>query len=101
MRTSVRRALESAIDRDGRGPSIDVGVCREVTAVPRQGPPSDLVAVLSRWHTQGGHWRVVNETEAWLTVELMNCDDEGMSRVTAPRTAVLTAFLGGRTASSE
>jgi hypothetical protein len=44
---------------------------------------------------------VVSETDAWLTIGLMSCDGgEEMSRVTGSRTAVLTAFLGGRTASS-
>jgi hypothetical protein len=57
--------------------------------------------MLSRWETQGGHWRVVNEAGACLSVGLMSCDGEEMSRVTGSRTAVLTAFLGGRTTSSE
>jgi hypothetical protein len=68
---------------------------------PETGPPDGLVAVLSRWETQGGHWRVVSETGAWLTVGLMSCDDEEMSRVTAARTAVLSAFLDGRTTSAQ
>ena len=51
--------------------------------------------MLSRWETQGGQWRVVNETEAWLTVGLVSCDGEEVSRVTGARTAVLTAFLDG------
>ena len=59
-----------------------------------------LVAVLSRWELQGGQWRVVTETEAWLTIGLMSCGGEEMSRVSGSRTTVLTAFLGGRTASS-
>jgi hypothetical protein len=74
---------------------------REGHSRPETEPPGGLVAMLSRWETQGGHWRVVHETEAWLTVGLLSCDGgEEMSRVTGSRTAVLTAFLGGRTASS-
>lgn len=101
MGTSSSRAPESGVDRDGRAPHSDVGVSREGHHRPETGPPGGLVDVLSRWETRGGHWRVVNETEAWLTVGLMSCDDEEMSRVTSSRTAVLTAFLGGRTTSSE
>jgi hypothetical protein len=70
------------------------------TAVPRQDPRRPG-RVLSRWETQAGHWRVVNEAGAWLSVGLMSCDGEEMSRVTGSRTAVLTAFLGGRTTSLE
>jgi hypothetical protein len=101
MGTSVRRALEAGIGRDGRAPRIDVGASREEHGRPETGPPGGLVDVLSRWETQGGHWRVANETEAWLTVGLMSCDGEEMSRVTGSRTAVLTAFLDGRTTSAE
>lgn len=99
MVISVSRVIGSGIDRDGRALRIDVGASRDGHRRPETGLPGGLVDVLSRWETRGGHWRVVNETEAWLTVGLMGCDGEGMSRVTGSRTAVLTAFLGGRTSS--
>jgi hypothetical protein len=98
---SVSRGLEAGVDRDGRAPRIHVGASREDHRRLETGPPGGLVDVLSRWETQGGHWRVVNETGTWLTVGLMSCDGEEMSRVTSSRTAVLAAFLDGRTTSSD
>ena len=101
MGAAVSRAFEAGTGRDVRAPRTDAGAPPEGHSRPETGLPGGLVDVLSRWETQGGHWQVVNETEAWLTVGLMSCDDEEMSRVTASRTAVLTAFLDGRTTSSE
>ncbi len=63
---------------------------------PSAGPAGGLVVVLSRWEAQGGRWRVLDESDAWLTVELMSGADRQISRVTGSRTAVLTAFLEGR-----
>lgn len=78
-----------------------MGTSPEGHSRPETEPPGGLVALLSRWESRGGHWQVVSETDAWLTIGLMSCDGgEEMSRVTGSRTAVLTAFLGGRTASS-
>lgn len=62
--------------------------------------PGDLVDVLSRWADSGGHWRILEEADHWLTVGLYSCDGgEEMTRVTGARTAVLTAYLMGRTES--
>lgn len=101
MRTPASRALDPGIDPGQRAPGIDNSAFRRGRRRLETGPPGDLVAMLSRWETRGGYWRVVDETETWLTVGLMSCDDQEMSRVTGSRTAVLTAFLGGRTASSQ
>lgn len=57
----------------------------------------DLVGRLSRWETSGGHWRILRETDDWLTVGLYTCDGgEEMGRASGARTAELTTFLGGR-----
>ena len=101
MTTPGGRGPEPGVDRGGRAPHTDVAVSREGHSHPEAGLPGGLVDVLSRWETHGGRWRVVNETEGWLTVGLMSCDGEEMSSVTGSRTAVLTAFLGGRAASWE
>jgi hypothetical protein len=85
-----------------------VADCRALESVPLRDEhcgrgaeaSGDLVAVLSRWEVQGGQWRVVTETEARLTVGLMSCGGEEMSRVTGSGTTALTAFLDGGTASS-
>jgi hypothetical protein len=55
--------------------------------------PGGLVAVLSQWETRGGRWRVVTESEGWVTVGLMSDGGEEVSRVTGARTAVLASFL--------
>lgn len=101
MVTPNSLALESGADPDERAPHIDAGASHERNRHPEAEPPGGLVVVLSRWETQGGHWRVLNETEAWLTVGLVSCDEQEMSRITSARTAVLTEFLGGRLESSQ
>ncbi len=72
------------------------GASRERRRHPEGGPAGGLVVVLSRWEAQGGRWRVLDESDAWLTVGLMSGEDRQISRVTGSRTAVLTAFLEGR-----
>jgi hypothetical protein len=64
-------------------------------------PRGGLVEVLSRWEDSGGQWRILAETERWLTVGLFSCDGgEEMTRVTGERTPVVAAYLIGRVASS-
>ena len=58
--------------------------------------------VLSRWELSGGLWVVVDATDTWITFGLLSCDGgEEMTRVTAARTAVLAAFLAGRSRSDD
>lgn len=60
------------------------------------GQGGDLIAVLERWESSGGLWRVLSSSEAWVTVGLFSCDGgEQMSRVTG-RTVDLGPFLAGR-----
>ena len=66
---------------------------------PETEPVGGLVDLLTRWEARGGHWHVVDEAEEWLTVALLHRGGERTSRVRGPRTAGLTAFLRGRTAS--
>lgn len=62
----------------------------------------DLVAELSRWETSGGHWRILEESDGWLTVGLFTCDGgEEMGRASGARTDPLTTFLAGRTQSED
>lgn len=69
---------------------------------PETGPPGGIVDVLSRWESAGGHWRILKSSDAWVTAGLYTCGgDEEVSRVTSTRTAVLTAFLAGRTRSDD
>ena len=43
----------------------------------------DLVAVLQRWESFGGHWRVLARSEDSVTIGLLSCDSgEQMGRVT-------------------
>lgn len=64
-------------------------------------PSSEPIAVLERWEISGGHWQVLSQSDAWITIGLLSCGGhEEMSRVTA-RTAELSAFLRGRTQSDQ
>lgn len=61
---------------------------------------TDLVDALTRWETSGGHWRVLADTDAGLTVGLYTCDGgEEMERLTAVPDPAVRAFLDGRTRS--
>lgn len=60
------------------------------------GQDGDMIAVLERWESAGGMWRVLTRSEAWVTVGLFSCDGgEQMSRVTG-RTVDLDPFLARR-----
>jgi hypothetical protein len=50
--------------------------------------------VLAQWERRGRRWRVVSESDGWVTVGLMGDGGAVVSRVTGARTAVLTSFLG-------
>lgn len=46
-------------------------------------PAGDLVAVLGRWESFGGLWRVLGRSEGSVTIALLSCDGgEQMGRVT-------------------
>ena len=49
--------------------------------------------MIERAAEQVDSWRVVDESEGWVTVGLMSDGGEKGSRVTGARTAVLTSFL--------
>ena len=56
---------------------------------PPEGSPAptgqgdDLAAVLGRWESFGGHWRVISRSEESVTIGLLSCDSgEQMGRVT-------------------
>ena len=52
-------------------------------AAPRREQGDDLVAVLGRWESFGGRWRVVSRSGESVTVGLLSCDGgEQMGRVT-------------------
>ncbi|MDP3966723.1 MAG: hypothetical protein Q8Q02_00460 [Nocardioides sp.] len=62
---------------------------------------ADPAAVLERWETSGGHWRVLARSEGSVVVGLFTCDGgEEMGRVTAS-SAELDGVLAGRTRSDD
>lgn len=68
---------------------------------PPSEPAEDLVQVLTRWESSGGHWRVLGSGPSWIEVGLFTCDGgEQMSRVGGARTAALDSYLRGRTSTT-
>jgi hypothetical protein len=63
---------------------------------------TDLVDALTRWEASGGHWRVLADADAQITLGLYTCDGgEEMERVTGEPDPAVRAFLAGRTRSDD
>ncbi|WP_148573878.1 hypothetical protein [Nocardioides caldifontis] len=59
------------------------------------------VELVRRWERSGGHWRVLSDDGARLTLSLVTCDGgEEMSRVTSDDEE-LRSYVGGRSASDD
>jgi hypothetical protein len=59
-------------------------------------PDDDLVAVLERWESFGGRWRVLARSAGSVTIGLLSCDSgEQMGRVTGSSMA-LADYEAGR-----
>jgi hypothetical protein len=62
---------------------------------------ADLVAVLRRWEESGATWRVLLRRRGEVTVALCRCDDgEEVDRLTSADPE-LTAYLAGRSSSTD
>ena len=83
--TDLANRIEIEADHENRGRSRDM-----------RGQHGDLIAVLDRWQSAGGLWRVLTRSEAWVTVGLFSCDGgEQMSLVTG-RAVDLDPYLACR-----
>lgn len=61
----------------------------------------ELLGELTRWERSGGHWQVLTRRDDRVEVALLSCDGGEMSRVHGVPTTELSAFLAGRTRSTD
>lgn len=62
---------------------------------------ADPVAVLDRWESAGGIWRVIGRRGAAITISLRQCDGGAEADRLTSTSTELERYLGGRTQSDD